>query len=834
MDYKITRLSPRATIVNDEDGNPVRTRNYPSYIGVKTRGLVLRLNKPIPADMKESLCLQVGRDRRCMRDAAGQSDSNTVYWTDGVQRWDYHQAIPLSFTTGSSSTLLPGAGSAPTGSGATAGIPGGSVPSGSVPSGSIPGGSTPGGSGGSGGGGGSIPRPNNNNNNNGKNPVDKDGLPLPVPQSDLRPTFGDITVEDQSYTQGMQIEPLTLPAGTGGNDPLTYALTPALPAGLMLDMATRRLSGTPSMPQEARQYTWTATDADGDVMTLEFSIAVAAAPAPSFGDITVGDQSYTQGMQIAPLMLPAGTGGNGPLTYTLTPALPDGLMLDMATRYLSGTPSMPQAARQYTWTATDADGDTTTLEFSIAVAAAPEPKKVAAQEWPIRFGRTVSQQVTDALQSRFTAGPQPGLHLTVAGEELTSAVPLAENQSALAKLLGFETLTSHQLVQDSSFSFSPSVSAPHLSFWGEGTLSSFSGKAATVSLDSDVTTALLGAEWNAERWQAGAALSHSWGNGSYEAENGMEGEITTTMTGLYPYGRYALSPRLGIWASAGYGWGTLSLTSEGTTYNPSANMTMAAAGMDGLLLDGGAEGLSLSTIADVMTVKTTTDAVDGLAGSEGNVSRFRLGLEAVRPFPLSNGASLLPSLSVGVRQDSGDAETGFGTELGAGVSWMDPQRGISADLKGRILLTHGSEDFQERGMALSFAWDPHPSNRGPSFSVSHALGAAATGGLDALLNPTTIEGLGADDGSSEHQQFATRLAYGFPAFGDRLTITPSLGLALSPYSSSTSLRWALTPYTGTGQVDEPWTISLEGQRQEDRTGSAPVDHSLELRFISVF
>ena len=205
-------------------------------------------------------------------------------------------------------------------------------------------------------------------------------------------------------------------------------------------------------------------------------------------------------------------------------------------------------------------------------------------------------------------------------------------------------------------------------------------------------------------------------------------------------------------------------------------------------------------------------------------------MEAVRPFPLSNGASLLAGLSVGVRQDSGDAETGFGTELGAGVSWMDPQRGISADLKGRTLLTHGSEDFRDRGMAVSLACDPNPSDRGPSFSVSHALGAAAAGGLDALLNPITIEGLGADDGSRERQQFATRLAYGFPTFGDRLTVTPSLGLALSPYSSTASLLWALTPYTGTGQVDEPWTISLEGQRQKDTTGSAPVNHSLELRW----
>ncbi|KKZ14114.1 MAG: hypothetical protein TQ37_02115, partial [Candidatus Synechococcus spongiarum 15L] len=112
-----------------------------------------------------------------------------------------------------------------------------SVPGGSTPSGSTPSESTP--------------RPNNNNNNNNNpntNPVDKNGVPLPVGQSDLRPTFGDITVGDQSYTQGMQIAPLTLPEGTGGNGPLTYALTPALPDGLMLDMSTRYLSGTPSMP----------------------------------------------------------------------------------------------------------------------------------------------------------------------------------------------------------------------------------------------------------------------------------------------------------------------------------------------------------------------------------------------------------------------------------------------------------------------------------------------------------------------------------------------------------------------------------------------------------
>ena len=98
-------------------------------------------------------------------------------------------------------------------------------------------------------------------------------------------------------------------------------------------------------------------------------------------------------------------------------------------------------------------------------------------------------------------------------------------------------------------------------------------------------------------------------------------------------------------------------------------MGMAALGMDGLLFDGGNEGITLSSTADVLTLKTTSAEVDGLESSEGSLSCLRLGIEAVRPFPLSNGASLLPSMALGIRQDSGDAESDFGVDLGAGILW---------------------------------------------------------------------------------------------------------------------------------------------------------------------
>ncbi|KKZ14930.1 MAG: hypothetical protein TH68_03140 [Candidatus Synechococcus spongiarum 142] len=464
--------------------------------------------------------------------------------------------------------------------------------------------------------------------------------------------------------------------------------------------------------------------------------------------------------------------------------------------------------------------------------------------WLVRFGRTVAQQVVDALQGRFSAPPADGMNVTIAGERLSSATPLAENEGALSKLLGFETISSQQLVEGSSFSFAQAGAgagegAPvRFSIWGHGALSSFSGQ-DSVSLDGDVTTALVGAEWSGARWQAGAALSHSWGSGSYTGDNTgnntvANGDISSTMTGVFPYGRYGLTPQLGIWAAAGYGWGTLSLKpgGNGTEYNPGINMTMGAVGMDGMLLDGGAEGLSLTSTADALLVKTTSEEVDGLASSEASISRFRLGLEATRPVPLANGASLIPSLEMGVRQDGGDAETGFGMELGAGLSWTDPGRGISAELKGRTLLTHADEEFREQGLAVSFAWDPSSSNRGPSLALSHTMGATAAAAMDALLQSTTMEEITGTDNSGR-QQFEAKLAYGFPALNDRLTITPGLGLALSPDSRTYSLLWALAPHAQQSQA-KPWEVSLEGERQENSTATSSAEHSLKLRFSTLF
>ena len=81
-------------------------------------------------------------------------------------------------------------------------------------------------------------------------------------------------------------------------------------------------------------------------------------------------QIYTVGVAVGALQLPAASGGNGVLSYTLAPALPNGLTFNAGNRQISGAPMVAMAPTTYTLTATDADAvepDSTTLEFTLTV-----------------------------------------------------------------------------------------------------------------------------------------------------------------------------------------------------------------------------------------------------------------------------------------------------------------------------------------------------------------------------------------------------------------------------------------------------------------------------------
>ena len=203
-----------------------------------------------------------------------------------------------------------------------------------------------------------------------------------TPLAASTPSFGSSTISNQSWIQNSAITSMTLPSATGGNGTLSYSLSPALPTGLSFTASTRVLSGTPSGTSASTTYTYTVTDEDNntaasDKDTLTFTIAVAPkhTTAPVFPDgASISNQSLVQNVAMTDVTLPAASGGDGALSYSLSPALPAGLTFDASTRVLSGTPTGTSASVEYTYTVSDADNNTAstdkdTIKFNIAVDA---------------------------------------------------------------------------------------------------------------------------------------------------------------------------------------------------------------------------------------------------------------------------------------------------------------------------------------------------------------------------------------------------------------------------------------------------------------------------------
>lgn len=84
---------------------------------------------------------------------------------------------------------------------------------------------------------------------------------------------------------------------------------------------------------------------------------------PSFGRQKVQDQRYVAGIAIPHLILPRATGGDGTLTYRLTP-VPPGLSFNASARTLSGVPANT-GSHPLKYRVEDADGDTAELSFRI-------------------------------------------------------------------------------------------------------------------------------------------------------------------------------------------------------------------------------------------------------------------------------------------------------------------------------------------------------------------------------------------------------------------------------------------------------------------------------------
>ena len=479
--------------------------------------------------------------------------------------------------------------------------------------------------------------------------------------------------------------------------------------------------------------------------------------------------------------------------------------------------------------------------------------------WLARFGRMVASDAVGAVTGRLETPRAAPSHLTLAGQPLDlsgdgDGQALANAMTGLARAFGAEvtgpapdddpfapprladpwndpwndptaaaprSMTGRELLLGTSFRAVLGQGAgSQWTSWGQGaSVSHFSAAVPGLNLSGDAATGSMGMDYERGRLLAGFAMTHSVGEGTaHDAE--WRYALGSTATMMVPYGRFALTERISAWGLAGTGSGTLTLDLDGAVaqrYRTDLAMTLAAVGARGdLLTPAEAGGFALALKADAFWVRTESDAVrasafGNLEAARGDSSRMRAMLDGSRTFALAGGATLAPSVELGLRHDGGDAETGTGLELGAGLGYADPARGLDMALRVHGLAVHADDGYGEWGVSGSLRLVPGGSGRGLSASLTPSFGVDP-GGSERLWALPASSGLAANGEATPSSRLDTELGYGLPVFGGGFTGTPNVGLGLSDAARDYRLGWRLTPAGASGGTG--FELSVDATRRE--------------------
>jgi hypothetical protein len=179
-----------------------------------------------------------------------------------------------------------------------------------------------------------------------------------------QPVVSDYTVAPATYLRA---------AVAADNSPvvelgtaLGFSVSPALPNGLNLDANTGVISGTPDTATAAADYTITADFGNGITDDFVLTISVSDPGIVRYG---VNPAVYNLGAAIvtnSPVLF-----GPAPDSFSVSPALPDGLFLDGSTGDITGAPTVVTPATDYSITASYTALTDSTAVVSIRTKAIP-------------------------------------------------------------------------------------------------------------------------------------------------------------------------------------------------------------------------------------------------------------------------------------------------------------------------------------------------------------------------------------------------------------------------------------------------------------------------------
>ena len=146
-----------------------------------------------------------------------------------------------------------------------------------------------------------------------------------------------------------------------------------------------------------------------------------------------------------------------------------------------------------------------------------------------------------------------------------------------------------------------------------------------------------------------------------------------------------------------------------------------------------------------------------------------------------------------------------GVDIGGGLIVSDALTGLSAGVRVRMLLVHQDQGFRDRGVSLSFGYNPTPLTPfGFMAKLTPSWGGQATSGAQALWGQETMAGV-APGGPAAGGRLEAELGYGMPVG------MPSFGIGASGHGRDYRLGYGLTVAQGGAMHFE---LGIDANRRE--------------------
>ena len=264
------------------------------------------------------------------------------------------------------------------------------------------------------------------------------------------------------------------------------------------------------------------------------------------------------------------------------------------------------------------------------------------------------------------------------------------------------TLTGYEKAQD----------AGRVTLWGTGNVQAFRSASTGLAYDGDLRTGYMGVDISMPGLVAGMSVSRTAGTAGFQTL-GSHGEMTTRLTGVYPYARWQSASRpLQVWSILGGGRGEAVAGGE----SRDLSMRMAMMGLHTRWMDLPGLGLSLVGHAGVVSLSSPSREGSTLGDLNASVQQVRLGVEGSARAVSIGGSRLTPFAQVAGRYDGGAGQSGSGVEIAAGLRLAAGRLGIEA--RGRMLAAHTASGYQESGLSLIAYVRPPVGRDGLSVSVA--------------------------------------------------------------------------------------------------------------------